>query len=343
MLNSATQDQHRPTREAALRAQRMQHNDVQPGKARKHIRGKKVGTTERGGYGMQIVRVVGVHGIGQSKTSRQRLILDWRRALRRGIDSLPDGVACATSLEVPHWTALLAKGTDRLGPEDDLFDESVPMEPAEEEFLAEVFADLVRPEDVAFAETQPVTTLGPPKMWSPRLTRLAMAYDRRFQGGGGRFLVRRMREVRYYLTKPDLATEVRAFVRDEFDLNTTVVIGHSLGSVIAYDLLRHQEVGAAGTPGPAIHTLVTCGSPLGIPAVRRLMGITDGTPLQLDSHIRWVNVFDPNDFITGGAGLSAVASGLTEAQVDNGIGDPHAALRYLRTTPVARAVVGGRQ
>ncbi|WP_248870731.1 hypothetical protein [Streptomyces sp. HNA39] len=290
---------------------------------------------------MQTVRVVGVHGIGQSKTSQHQLTADWGRALKRGIDSLPDVTACVASLEVPHWTALMARGTDRLGPEDDLFGESVPMDPAEEEFVAEVFADLVRPEDVVFAETQPLATLGPPKLWSPRLTRLAMAYDRRRPGGGVQFMVRRMREVRYYLTKPALAAEVRAFIRDGFTPDAAVVIGHSLGSVIAYDLLRHKEVGAAGT-GSALHTLVTCGSPLGIPAVRRLMGITDGTPLQLAPHIRWVNVFDPDDFITGGAGLSAVARELTEAQVDNGIGDPHSALRYLRSVPVARAVAGGR-
>ncbi|MFK0279890.1 hypothetical protein ACIQVL_05360 [Streptomyces sp. NPDC090499] len=291
---------------------------------------------------MQTVQVVGVHGIGQSKTSQHQLTVDWGRALQRGIDSLPDVAACAASLEVPHWTALLAKGTDRLGPEDDLFSDSVPMEPAEEEFVAEALAELVRPEDVAFADALPLATLGLPKLWSPRLTRLAMAYDRRFPGGGAQFLVQRMREVRIYLTRPPLAAEVRAFVRDRFTLDTAVVIGHSLGSVIAYDLLRRNEVGAAGTPGCALHTLVTCGSPLGIPAVRRLMGITDGTDLQLDSHIRWINVFDPDDFITGGAGLSAVARKITEAQVNNGNGDPHSALRYLRSVPVARAVAGGQ-
>ncbi|MFI1758676.1 hypothetical protein [Streptomyces sp. NPDC020571] len=291
---------------------------------------------------METVQVVGVHGIGQSRTSGHRLTADWSRALQRGIDSLPGIAACSASLVVPHWTALLARGADRLGPEDDLFGESVPMEPAEENFVAEAFADLVGPEDVAFAETQPLATLGPPKLWSPRLTRLAMAYDHRFPGGGVQFLVRRLREVRYYLTKPILAAEVRAFVRDGFTLNAAVVIGHSLGSLIAYDLLRRKEIGAAGMPGSDLHTLVTCGSPLGIPAVRRLMGITDGTPLQLDSPIRWVNVFDPDDFITGGASLSAVARGLTETPVANGIGDPHSALRYLRSVPVARAVVGGR-
>ncbi|MGC9442502.1 hypothetical protein [Streptomyces sp. WG5] len=291
---------------------------------------------------METVQVVGVHGIGQSKTSGHRLTADWSRALQRGIDSLPDIAACAVSLVVPHWTALLARGTDRLGPEDDLFSQSVPMEAAEEDFVAEAFTDLVRSEDVAFAETRPLATLGLPKLWSPRLTRLAMAYDHRFPGGGVQFLVRRLREVRYYLTRPALAAEVRAFVRDGFTLDTAVVIGHSLGSVIAYDLLRRKELGAAGMPGSDLHTLVTCGSPLGIPAVRRLMGLTDGAPLQLDSRIRWVNVFDPDDFITGGASLSAVARELTEAPVNNGTGDPHSALRYLRSVPVARAVVGGR-
>ncbi|MFF3214941.1 hypothetical protein ACFYYB_30415 [Streptomyces sp. NPDC002886] len=216
------------------------------------------------------------------------------------------------------------------------------MEPSEEDFVAEAFADLVRPEDVAFAENQPLATLGLPKLWSPRLTQLVMAYDHRFPGGGVQFVVRRLREVRYYLTKPALAAEVRAFLRDEFPLDAAVIIGHSLGSVIAYDLLRHKEVGAAGTPGSGLHTLVTCGSPLGIPAVRRLMGVTDGMPLQLESHIRWVNVFDPGDLITGGVSLSTVARGLTEAPVNNGIGDPHSALRYLRSVPVARAVAGGR-
>ncbi|CAM5269106.1 hypothetical protein [Streptomyces griseus] len=216
------------------------------------------------------------------------------------------------------------------------------MDPAEEDFVAEAFADLVRPEDVAFARTQPLGTLGPPKMWSPRLTRLAIAYDRRFPGGGVQFLVRRLREVRHYLTKPVLAAEVRAFVRDGFTPEAGVVIGHSLGSVIAYDLLRREELGVVGTPGPGLHTLVTCGSPLGIPAVRRLMGITDGTFLQLDPLIRWVNVYDPDDFITGGVNLAAVARGITEAPVNNGIGDPHSALRYLRSVPVARAVAGDR-
>lgn len=297
----------------------------------------------RVGKNVQASQVVGVHGIWQSKTSRRQLTDDWGKALRRGIKQFTDRGDHAPALQMPHWTSLLAKGTDRLGPEDDLFGESAPMTSEEEEFIADSLREMVRPEDLAFAAEQPLATLGPPKLWSPRLTRMVMAYDRRFPGGGGQTFVRRVREVRYYLTEPTLAAEVRALVRDDFTSATSVVIGHSLGSVIAYDLFRREEVGTGRTPGSAVRTFVTCGSPLGVPTVRRLMGITDGEHLRLPDHIEWVNVYDPDDFITGGAGLSGVAPTLTDAAVDNGLGDPHSAVRYLRTEPVAHAVVGGRR
>ncbi|WP_327250943.1 hypothetical protein [Streptomyces sp. NBC_01244] len=266
---------------------------------------------------------------------------DWGKALQRGIKEFTDRPGQTPTLHMPHWTPLVIKGTDRLGPEDDPFGESVLMASEEEEFVADALRDAVRPEDLAFAEEQALATLGPPKLWSPRITRLAMAYDRRFARGGAQLFVRSMREVRLYLTEPDLAAKVRALVREEFTSATSVVIGHSLGSVIAYDLFRHQDVGAAhGAHGPAVHTLVTCGSPLGIPSVRRLMGIADGERLGLPAPIRWINVYDPDDFITGGAGLAAAARNLTDAEVENGSGDPHSAVRYLRKEPVAHAVVG---
>ncbi|REK88259.1 hypothetical protein DY245_22335 [Streptomyces inhibens] len=220
------------------------------------------------------------------------------------------------------------------------------MTPAEEQFVAEALGDVVRPQDLAYAEEQPLAVLGPPKLWPPRITRLLMAYDHRFPGGGGRFFVQRMREVRSYLTEPNLAVKVRALVRDHVTPTTSVVIGHSLGSVIAYDLFRHEDDAPGQTPGdvpgPAVHTLITCGSPLGIPSVRRLMKIEDGDHLRLPDHVRWINVYDPDDVVTGGAGLCRVAPGLVDATVRNGVGDPHSAVRYLRSEPVARAVAGGQ-
>ncbi|MFC1408170.1 hypothetical protein ACEZCY_02610 [Streptacidiphilus sp. N1-12] len=293
---------------------------------------------------MRAAEIVGVHGIGQSGTSEEQLTRDWRKALGRGIAEFTDLSGFPIALRVPHWTSLLVKGVDHLGPQDDPYGES--MTPEEEQFVAEALGDIVGPQDLAYAEEQPLAVLGPPKLWSPRITRLLIAYDHRFPGGGGLVFVRRMREVRSYLTEPDLAANVRALVRDHVTATTSVVIGHSLGSVIAYDLFHHEDDAAGRTSGcllgPAVDTLITCGSPLGIPSVRRLMKIKDSEHLHLPNHVRWINVHDPDDVVTGGIGLRRVAPGLVDAAVDNGLIDPHSAVRYLRSEPVARAVTGRR-
>jgi hypothetical protein len=77
-----------------------------------------------------------------------------------------------------------------------------------------------------------------------------------------------------------------------------VLVGHSLGSVIAYDGLT----GAQGAP--AVDTLVTLGSPLGISEVQD--GLTppwsrhDGWPSERLGSGGWANFYDPLDPVCGG-------------------------------------------
>ncbi|MGW9429397.1 hypothetical protein ACWHA1_15765 [Streptomyces decoyicus] len=283
--------------------------------------------------------IVGVHGIRQSRTSKAQLTRDWSRALNRGLGELGLPQLSGGALELPHWTGLLARGANHLGPVDDVFDPAAPLTEEEADFAAQALEDVVRDEDLACVQRLELQTLGLPQLWPARLSRLVMAYDRRFPRGGGKLFVSAMREVRFYLYEPGLAAQVRALVAEGFGASTSMVIGHSLGSVIAYDLLRRGECTPEHTFD--VRTLVTCGSPLAIPSVRRGLNIADGEPLKLPGDIAWVNVFDPADFITGGTGLSALSPEITDAEVDNGIGDPHSALRYLRSTPVARAMADG--
>ena len=73
-----------------------------------------------------------------------------------------------------------------------------------------------------------------------------------------------------------------------------VVVAHSLGSVIAYDVL--QRVADA----PAVDALLTLGSPLGIDEVQDRLRPewtrADGFPART-VRTRWVNVFDPLDLV----------------------------------------------
>ncbi|MET8965225.1 hypothetical protein ABZX69_38145 [Streptomyces sp. NPDC004074] len=286
-----------------------------------------------------MARIVGVHGIRQSKTSKAQLTSDWSRALNRGLGELGRPDLPAGALELPHWTGLLARAANHLGPEENRFDAAVPLSREEVDFAAAALEEVVRQEDLDSVQQLELQTLGLPQIWPARLTRLVMAYDRRFPRGGGMFFVSAMREVRLYLHEPDLAERVRALVAEAFRAGTFVVIGHSLGSVIAYDLLRRGEIAPDRTAG--VRTLVTCGSPLTIPSVRRGLNIAEGEPLKLPGDIAWVNVFDPGDFVTGGTGLSALSPEITDAEVDNGIGDPHSARRYLQTAQVAGVIADG--
>ncbi|MGW0019418.1 hypothetical protein ACWDUD_13895 [Rhodococcus sp. NPDC003382] len=76
-----------------------------------------------------------------------------------------------------------------------------------------------------------------------------------------------------------------------------VVVGHSLGSVIAYDALT------AINDAPRVDALLTVGSPLGISEVQD--GLTppwtrnDGWPARCLGDGRWTNVYDPLDPVCG--------------------------------------------
>lgn len=77
-----------------------------------------------------------------------------------------------------------------------------------------------------------------------------------------------------------------------------VVIGHSLGSVIAYDVL------AAMDDAPDVDALLTVGSPLGISEVRDRLSPAwsrdGGWPARLPPDRPWSNVFDLMDPVCGG-------------------------------------------
>lgn len=74
-----------------------------------------------------------------------------------------------------------------------------------------------------------------------------------------------------------------------------VVVSHSMGTMIAYDVLRNVEA------CPAVDTLFTLGSPLGITEVQDELRAADSKVVDFPALKlqRWVNVYDPLDPICG--------------------------------------------
>lgn len=121
-----------------------------------------------------------------------------------------------------------------------------------------------------------------------------------------------------------------------------IVIAHSQGSLIAYDVLRTIR----GT-SPAIALFVTLGSPLGLAEVQRAFcRWTRRRTLAVPQPVaRWLNVADRLDAVAADARLANDFSpgGFVEDRVRIGLNAdapraPHSATGYLRTAVVRRAV-----
>jgi hypothetical protein len=151
-----------------------------------------------------------------------------------------------------------------------------------------------------------------------------------------RFVNRALAQVTSYLTDD----QVRFFALDRvaqlIDKDTRVLVGHSLGSVVAYE--------AAHRLAAPLPLLVTIGSPLGLRTIvyERLRPQPPGFPPQV---VRWVNVADRDDFVAAAPDLTRLfatgqrAGALFEGgwTVDNGA-EPHRATFYLTKQQTARPI-----
>ena len=162
----------------------------------------------------------------------------------------------------------------------------------------------------------------------------------------GLYIARRMADVENYFRDASIRNDVRVLFRDAIrqDGEPTIMVAHSLGSVIAYDVMR--EYGRLEVPG-----MVTMGSPLSIGHFRRNLarkgesGDSLPVPETLD---RWVNVYSELDPLTLGSGIERYfegggneqGRGPVDREAENtGYLDAHSPDQYLRSHATSTAII----
>ena len=114
---------------------------------------------------------------------------------------------------------------------------------------------------------------------------------------------------------------------------SVVVVGHSLGTVIAYDVLSEASFAAS-----VVSLLVTLGSPLGYTEIQGVVT----RPLRLPTPVQlWANFADPLDLVALDTSLADEFQGaprIIDALVDNPSPNNHAACGYLRASRVRSTV-----
>jgi hypothetical protein len=281
-----------------------------------------------------MARVVMVHGIGQQFEGGRLLCRDWERAVQDGLERAgyvnPDAVdvACAFYGDLFRPAGKAGAPLPPYGPAN------VDTDFEQELLLAwwEHAAEL-EPDRVPGPKTQ--TKLSTPLVVQRALN--ALSQSRFFAGVAPRAMIFNLKQVRRYLDEPTVRSDAQRRVADKVAEDTPVLVGHSLGSVVAYEAL-------CAHPEWPVRSLVTLGSPLGIANLvfdRLHPPPQDGVGCWPGGVTSWVNVADRGDVVALVKRLAGPFGGQVEDHEVNNGAKAHDATRYLTTVETGRGIASG--
>jgi hypothetical protein len=260
-------------------------------------------------------------------------------------DALRDGLAAArrrtvavalspSDLRVAYFGDLF-RPPGAMAPQDPRYDAAEVAAGWERELLAELYRAAVTQD----------ASLGPPGgaldagHTAVRVMLHQLLRSTTFAGIAQRALIGNLKQVGRFLHDAQVKDRVLTRVGAAISAETRVMIGHSLGSVVAYEYLCRYRP-------RSVQLLVTLGSPLGIPNLifeRLSPAPVGGRGWWPGSIASWVNIADRDDIValrTTLSGLFPPPAGVAPVQdrpVDNG-GRPHAIDRYLNAGPTGEAL-----
>jgi hypothetical protein len=241
--------------------------------------------------------LVFVHGRAQEHKDAAELKRIWVEAWRRGLNKsgldlpLPEDrirfpyygqtlYDLAAHLPEAEAAKVVVKGVGAGGGED-------------LHFLAAVLQEVQRAQGLSDAQVQAMTQMAfvehGPLQWE-WVQGILAAIDSHVPGASGASIALATNDVYQYLRNPGLATIIDNGVRQAFDeVPEKVVVAHSLGTVVAYNLLRREgEAHAWKVP-----LFVTLGSPLAVTAIRSAL-----RPISSPHCVgHWFNAMDSQDVV----------------------------------------------
>lgn len=281
-------------------------------------------------------RILLIHGIAQQYNSGPKLAHDWWLALKGGLEvagysALAHGITSA-DVEVAFFGDLFRPQIAKAGAEVPYT--SADINPGLELDLMKVWYQAVAEQDPTLAPEVAVKAFGsvPAQMMLHRLLR-----SRTLAGVAERAFIGHLKQVTAYLSDDSVKEHVLQLVNDRITPDTAVIIGHSLGSIIAYEFL------VSHAPSQ-VNLFVSVGSPLGIRNLifdrltPRPVGNLGAWPGETP---KWVNIADKDDVVALCKNLAPLFSSgdryIDDQPVDNGR-HPHRMDRYLSAVETGAAL-----
>lgn len=285
-----------------------------------------------------MAKILIIHGIGNQFVGEMELRGAWYRSLcdgllRAGFAPLPAETDCFC----PFYGDLFRPGAPLGGAAALDFDAVVHADEEEAALIEAIWRAAAAADPAVPAPEEYGDTL----FRAPRLVERALNSLSRSEflaGAAPLQFFGDLKQVVQYFRDPDLRRQILDRVTAHIEPETKVVIGHSLGSVVAYEAL--------GVKPERVAALVTLGSPLGLcnvvfdkltptPSTAQI-GVWPGRVAQ------WTNVAARGDIVAAQKELAPrFGDGVVDLLIDSGW-DAHSSTRYLNSiqagTAVARAL-----
>jgi pimeloyl-ACP methyl ester carboxylesterase len=276
--------------------------------------------------------IVGIHGIAQQARGPEVLRALWAPALRDGVAlsgaEPPDGA----NLEIAFYGDLFrARGEKAVG--GPRYVAADVEEVFERELLEAWWAEAAASED-GVPGPDATTKLRTPRTVQRALN--ALSQSRFFAGLTERLIIGFIKQVHAYLSDDSVRGEIQARVDRVVGPGTAVLVGHSLGSVVAYE---------AACAHPAWDlALVTLGCPLGIRNLvfdRLRPAPKDGRGHFPTGAVAWTNIADTGDVVALVKRLAPLfGDRVQDLLVDNG-SKAHDISPYLTAAQTGHAIAEG--
>ena len=240
-----------------------------------------------------MTRILFVHGRSQQGKSSEQLRSEWTPALERGLNSIGKSIPSSVEFDFPFYGDTLiqiAEGMD-LPLDEEIKSKGGDIDAEYRDFRHTTLEQIrlnAKISDAMIDEgfDNETTDKGPQNWeWVHRVIR---AIDKHVPELRDHVLDEYLRDTFVYLSNPAVRKKINQIVEDSISDEDTIVVSHSLGTVVAFDVLVKTPKNISSP------IFITLGSPLGIKGIRSRM-----EPIENPAKSQhWYNAFDERDVVS---------------------------------------------
>lgn len=290
------------------------------------------------------MKIVFVHGRSQHHKQPIELAKQWKDALLEGFTRIGTPYAGQLDFTFPYYGDALFDAVEKASLDNvrGLMSNGAPVsEPDRQEqaFVWQVTREMamqngITEEQIALEAGGDIKIMDLHN-WPP-IQAVLRLLDK-IEGASATIIELILRDTWYYLTKKDIRQKVNEIV--DFQLprkDDCIVVAHSLGSVVAYNLLMNRQ------PANNVKALITLGSPLGIKDIYDRLP-SDVSPRKAPPAVgQWHNLRDKRDTVAlheiGKDAFGGAPTVLNNSKVTNKSDNRHDIANYLQAPEVAALI-----